>query len=74
MAPSQFAYRYDQEQIVTSEELAAALQSSATPLLVDARPPRFFSGEARVDAAAGAEAEPMDLAGFARDLTAASAY
>ena len=52
VAPSQFAYRYDQEQIVTSEELAAALQSSATPLLVDARPPRFFSGEARVDAAA----------------------
>ena len=52
VAPSQFAYRYDQEQIVTSEELAAALQSSTTPLLVDARPPRFFSGEARVDAAA----------------------
>ncbi|MDX5410268.1 MAG: sulfurtransferase [Thauera sp.] len=52
VAPSQFTYRYDQEQIVTSEELAAALQSGSTPLLVDARPARFFSGEARVDAAA----------------------
>jgi thiosulfate/3-mercaptopyruvate sulfurtransferase len=52
VAPSQFAYRYDQEQIVTSEELAAALQSSSTPLLVDARPPKFFAGEARTDAAA----------------------
>lgn len=52
VAPSQFSYRYDQEQIVTSEELAAALAAGNAPLLVDARPPRFFSGEARVDAAA----------------------
>ncbi len=52
VTPSQFVYRYDQDQIVTSEELAAALESGKTPLLVDARPPRFFSGEARVDAAA----------------------
>ena len=34
------------------QELAAALQSSSTPLLVDARPPKFFAGEARTDAAA----------------------
>ena len=52
VAPSQFTYRYDQEQIVTSEELAATLQAGNTPLLVDARPARFFAGEARVDAAA----------------------
>ncbi len=52
VTPSQFSYRYDQEQIVTSEELAAALTAGNAPLLVDARPPRFFSGEARVDAAA----------------------
>lgn len=52
VTPSRLAYRYDQEQIVTSEELAAALQSSSTPLLVDARPPKFFAGEARTDAAA----------------------
>ena len=50
--PSQFAYRYDQDQIVTSEELAAALETGKTPLLVDARPPRFYTGEARTDAAA----------------------
>ena len=52
VTPTRFVYRYDQEQIVTSDELAAALQSGNTPLLVDARPARFFSGEARVDAAA----------------------
>ncbi|ENO85226.1 sulfurtransferase [Thauera linaloolentis] len=52
VTPSQFSYRYDQNQIVTSEELAAELRSSSAPLLVDARPPRFFNGEARVDAAA----------------------
>jgi thiosulfate/3-mercaptopyruvate sulfurtransferase len=50
--PSQFEYRYDRSQIVTREELAGAVQSSSAPLLLDARPPRFFSGEARVDAAA----------------------
>ena len=50
--PSSFSYHYDQDQIVTREELAAAVQSSAAPLLVDARPARFYSGETRVDAAA----------------------
>lgn len=52
VAPSRFEYRYDQDQIVTREELAGAIQSSSAPLLLDARPPRFFSGEVRVDAAA----------------------
>ena len=52
IATSAFVYRYDQDQVVTSEELAAALGAASTPLLVDARPPRFFTGEARVDAAA----------------------
>ncbi|MDI3491574.1 MAG: thiosulfate/3-mercaptopyruvate sulfurtransferase [Thauera sp.] len=52
VAPSQFTYRYDEAQVVTSEELATAVQSSSAPLLVDARPPRFYAGEARVDAAA----------------------
>lgn len=50
--PTQFAYRYDQDQIVTKDELAAALKNGSAPLLVDARPQKFFSGEARVDAAA----------------------
>jgi thiosulfate/3-mercaptopyruvate sulfurtransferase len=50
--PTQFAYRYDQDQIVTKDELAAALKDGSAPLLVDARPARFFAGEARVDAAA----------------------
>lgn len=52
VAPSPFVYRYDQEQVVTSEELAAAVKAGSAPLLVDARPPRFFAGEARTDAAA----------------------
>jgi len=52
VTPSQFSYRYDQDQIVTSEELANGLRASSAPLLVDARPRRFFDGEARVDAAA----------------------
>ncbi|MFT3760501.1 sulfurtransferase [Thauera sp.] len=52
VAPSQFKYRYDQDQIVSREELAGAIRSSSAPLLLDARPPRFFSGEVRVDAAA----------------------
>ncbi|WEN40875.1 Putative thiosulfate sulfurtransferase [Thauera sp. GDN1] len=52
VAASQFAYRYDQEQIVSGEELAAALEAGKAPLLVDARPPKFFAGEARTDAAA----------------------
>ena len=50
--PSSFSYHYDQDQIVTREELAEAVRSSTTPLLVDARPARFYSGETRVDAAA----------------------
>lgn len=52
VAPSRFTYRYDQDQIVSSEELATALEAGQAPLLVDARPPKFFAGEARTDAAA----------------------
>ena len=52
VAPSQFSYRYDQEQVVTSEELAATVKAGNAPLLVDARPPKFFAGETRTDAAA----------------------
>ena len=52
VTPSQFSYRYDQEQVVTSEELAATVKAGNAPLLVDARPPRFFAGETRTDAAA----------------------
>jgi thiosulfate/3-mercaptopyruvate sulfurtransferase len=52
VAPSQFVYHYDQEQVVTSAELAAAIEARSAPLLVDARPPRFFDGAARTDAAA----------------------
>lgn len=49
---SSFDYRYDQQQIADTDEVAALLGSSSAPLLIDARPPRFFNGEARVDAAA----------------------
>ena len=52
ITPSNFTYSYDQDQIVTRDELAEAVRSSTAPLLVDARPARFFSGETRVDAAA----------------------
>ncbi len=52
VSPSQFSYRYDQDQIVTREELAAAIKSGSAPLLVDARPQKFFGGEARADASA----------------------
>ena len=52
VTPSSFTYRYDQDQIVTQAELAGAVQSSSAPLLVDARPAKFYSGETRVDAAA----------------------
>ena len=52
ITPSNFSYSYDQDQIVTRDELAEAVRSSTAPLLVDARPARFFSGETRVDAAA----------------------
>jgi thiosulfate/3-mercaptopyruvate sulfurtransferase len=50
--PSAFTYRYDQDQVVTSEELATAVKAGTAPLLVDARPPKFFAGETRTDAAA----------------------
>lgn len=52
VTPSQFTYRYDQSQLVTREQLAAAVQANKTPLLIDARPKKFFDGEVRVDAAA----------------------
>lgn len=52
ITPSRFTYHYDQDQIVTREELADVIGSSSAPLLVDARPARFYSGETRVDAAA----------------------
>lgn len=52
VARSSFSYRYDQDQVVTSEELAAELKAGKAPLLVDARPQKFFVGEARTDAAA----------------------
>ena len=52
ITPSNFTYSYDQDQIVTRDELADVIGSSTAPLLVDARPARFYSGETRVDAAA----------------------
>lgn len=52
VTPTQFSYHYDHEQIVSTQELAAAVQAGATPLLLDARPKSFFGGEARTDAAA----------------------
>lgn len=50
--PSEFSYQYDESQLVSSDSLAAELQNNTAPALIDARPSRFFSGEARVDAAA----------------------
>ncbi|MCK2125406.1 sulfurtransferase [Thauera aromatica] len=52
VARSRFSYRYDQDQIVSGEELAAALEAGQAPALIDARPAKFYSGEVRVDAAA----------------------
>ncbi len=52
VARSRFNYRYDQAQIVSGDELAAALEAGKAPALIDARPAKFYSGEVRVDAAA----------------------
>lgn len=49
---SQFSYRYNQELIAKTSELAAAIRAGQAPLLLDARPPSFFNGEQRADAAA----------------------
>src|SRR5690625_4525375 len=52
ISPSKFSYRYQQEQLVDTEALAAAVKAGQAPLLLDARPEAFFKGEQRVDAAA----------------------
>lgn len=52
VAATQFTYRYNQDMIVNTEEVAAAVKSGKAPLLLDARPEAFFKGEQRVDAAA----------------------
>jgi thiosulfate/3-mercaptopyruvate sulfurtransferase len=52
VAATQFTYRYNKAMIADTEEVAAAIKSGKAPLLLDARPPAFFKGEERVDAAA----------------------
>ncbi|MGV3656160.1 MAG: sulfurtransferase [Noviherbaspirillum sp.] len=52
VAATQFTYRYNQDMIASTEELAAAVKAGKAPLLLDARPEPFFKGEQRVDAAA----------------------
>lgn len=52
VTPSEFSYRYNRELIAETSELAAAIKAGQAPLLLDARPPSFFNGEQRVDAAA----------------------
>jgi thiosulfate/3-mercaptopyruvate sulfurtransferase len=52
ISPSTFSYRYNQDLIVHTDELAEAIKAGKAPLLLDARPASFFNGEQRVDAAA----------------------
>lgn len=68
IAATQFTYRYNQDMIASTEEVAAAVKSGKAPLLLDARPESFFKGEQRVDAAARYGTLPgakwLDNAGF----------
>ncbi|MGP3789033.1 sulfurtransferase [Pseudomonas sp. B392_1p] len=50
--PSQFVYQYDKDQIVTRDELAAAIQTGSAPRLIDSRPPAFFNGDVKPATAA----------------------
>lgn len=52
VAPTSFTYHYNKAMIAETQELANEIQSGKAPVLVDARPPAFFKGEQRVDAAA----------------------
>ncbi|GAB3467302.1 rhodanese-like domain-containing protein [Massilia terrae] len=52
VAPTSFTYHYNKAMIAETEELAQEIQAGKAPVLVDARPPAFFKGEQRVDAAA----------------------
>lgn len=52
VAPTSFTYHYNKAMIAETQELASEIQSGKAPVLVDARPPAFFKGEQRVDAAA----------------------
>lgn len=52
VAPSHFTYAYNEDMIVHTNALAAAIQANKAPRLLDARPESFFKGEKRVDAAA----------------------
>lgn len=52
VTPSTFTYRYDQSMIVSTEEVAAAVEGGQSALLLDARPASFFTGEQRHDGAA----------------------
>lgn len=52
VAPSSFTYHYNKAMIAETQELAREIQSGKAPVLVDARPPAFYKGEQRVDAAA----------------------
>ena len=52
VAETNFTYRYNQDMIANTQEVAAAVKSNKAPVLLDARPEPFFKGEQRVDAAA----------------------
>jgi thiosulfate/3-mercaptopyruvate sulfurtransferase len=52
LAASGFTYHYNKAMIEETQELASEIQAGKAPVLIDARPPAFFKGEQRVDAAA----------------------
>jgi thiosulfate/3-mercaptopyruvate sulfurtransferase len=52
VAASGIRYHYNKAMIEETQELASEIQAGKAPVLVDARPPAFFKGEQRVDAAA----------------------
>lgn len=50
--PSTFAFHYDRRRALSTEDVAAQVQSSHPPVLVDTRPEPFFRGNERHAAAA----------------------
>jgi thiosulfate/3-mercaptopyruvate sulfurtransferase len=68
VAASGITYHYNKAMIEETQELASEIQAGKAPVLVDARPPAFFKGEQRVDAAARYGTLPgarsLDNAGF----------